>query len=322
MLVIIIVLLMIAVVAAVSLIKQTKFNIVWIAVTFALLILSVLSVLRYIAKVNIDVAQYRFGIEIASTWLVLAVSICLFVGVIYARKLVHYIDRLNFQRQLTNKRILSTILRTEEKERIRFSKELHDGLGPLLASAKMSLSVIDKNNLSEQDRESLAGTMQVMDEALRSLREVSNNLSPHVLNEFGLGRGIDNFTSKVSMINKINFDIRSNLGSRRFDTDVEVIMYRVVCELVGNSIKHSGCSKIGITINATDTEILLEYSDNGCGFKPQTTYSGMGLSNINSRINSINGTFDLDSKAGEGVRAVAKVKLKDELSGRRDEKQH
>ena len=163
-LIITIVLLLIASVAAISLIRQTKFNIVWIMVTFALLVLSALSVLRYIAKINIDIENYRFGIEIASTWLVLIVSISLFVGVLYARKLVFYIDRLNFQRQLTNKRILSTVLRTEEKERIRFSKELHDGLGPLLSSAKMSLSVIDTSALSEADRDTIRGTTQVIDE--------------------------------------------------------------------------------------------------------------------------------------------------------------
>ncbi len=314
-LIITIVLLLIASVAAISLIRQTKFNIVWIMVTFALLVLSALSVLRYIAKINIDIENYRFGIEIASTWLVLIVSISLFVGVLYARKLVFYIDRLNFQRQLTNKRILSTVLRTEEKERIRFSKELHDGLGPLLSSAKMSLSVIDTSALSEADRDTMRGTTQVIDEALRSLREISNNLSPQVLSEFGLGKGINNFTSKVSAINKINFDIKSNLGARRFDTDIEIILYRVVCELVGNSIKHSKCTAINITINALADEIDLVYSDNGRGFRPEITYSGMGLSNISSRIGSINGSFELESSPGNGMKATINVKLNKQHDG-------
>ena len=89
-------------------------------------------------------------------------------------------------------------------------------MGPLLSSAKMSLSVIDTSALSEADRDTIRGTTQVIDEALRSLREISNNLSPQVLSEFGLGKGINNFTSKVSAINKINFDIKSNLGARRY----------------------------------------------------------------------------------------------------------
>ena len=308
-LIITIFLLLIASVAAISLIRQTKFNIVWIMVTFALLVLSALSVLRYIAKINIDIENYRFGIEIASTWLVLIVSVSLFIGVLYARKLVFYIDRLNFQRQLTNKRILSTVLRTEEKERIRFSKELHDGLGPLLSSAKMSLSVIDTSALSEADCDTLRGTTQVIDEALRSLREISNNLSPQVLNEFGLSKGINNFTSKVSAINKINFDIKSNLGAKRFDSDIEIILYRVICELVGNSIKHSKCTTINITINALADEIDLVYYDNGQGFRPEITYSGMGLSNISSRISSINGSFELESSPGNGMKATINVKL-------------
>ena len=308
-LVITIILLLIASVAAVSLIKQTKYNIVWIMVTVSLIALSGLSVLRYISKVSIELYEYRVGIEIASTWIILGVSVCLFVGVIYARKLVFYIDRLNFQRHLTNKRILSTVLRTEEKERIRFSKELHDGLGPLLSSAKMSLSVIDQSRLSEQDRETLRGTAQVIDEAVRSLREISNNMSPQVLNEFGLGKGINNFASKIATINKIGIDLRSNLGDRRFDTDIEVILYRVVCELVGNSLRHSGCTRIGIDINATDSDLTLIYTDNGRGFRPEITYSGMGLSNISSRIGSLGGILSMESAPGKGMKATINISL-------------
>ncbi|MBQ8863791.1 MAG: sensor histidine kinase [Rikenellaceae bacterium] len=303
-------LLVIAAIGGLTLVKETKFSVVWIMVAIALLSLAALGVLRYILGVRLSSELDSPGLALASTWLILVVSVCLCVGVYYARKLVFYIDRINFQKQLTNKRILSTVLRTEEKERIRFSKELHDGLGPLLSSAKMSLSVIDKSALSEGDREILQGTTQVIDEAVRSLREISNLLSPHVLNEFGLSRGISNFASKIATINKVGVDYKSNLGTRRYNTDIEVILYRVVCELVGNSIRHSGCTRIGITLNATDEEITLEYSDNGRGFRPETTYSGMGLSNITSRVGSLNGTFDLVSAPGQGMKAVVEVKIK------------
>ncbi|MBP3426165.1 MAG: sensor histidine kinase [Rikenellaceae bacterium] len=309
-LIIAITLLLIASIGGISLIKETKFNVVWIMVVIALLSLAGLAVLRYILSVRIVSEVHSPGLALASTWLTLAVSVCLCIGVYYARKLVMYIDRINFQKQLTNKRILSTVLRTEEKERIRFSKELHDGLGPLLSSAKMSLSVIDKSNLSESDVEILRGTTQVIEEAVRSLREISNNLSPHVLNEFGLGRGISNFVTKIATINKVGIDYKSGIGSRRFDTDIEVILYRVVCELVGNSLRHSGCTRIGIALNATSDTLTIEYNDNGHGFRPEATYSGMGLSNISSRIGSLNGSFELESAPGQGMKALISVKFK------------
>ena len=91
----------------------------------------------------------------------------------YAHKLFKYIDRLNRQRQLLNKRILTAVLRTEEKSRSRFSKELHDGLGPLLSSAKMSLSALAGERREEERGEIIANTTYVIDEAIRSLREIS-----------------------------------------------------------------------------------------------------------------------------------------------------
>ena len=111
-------------------------------------------------------------------YLGIVVSVCLSIGVMYAHKLFKYIDRLNRQRQLLNKRILTAVLRTEEKARSRFSKELHDGLGPLLSSARMSLSALARDERSPEQKEIIDNTTYVIDEAIRSLREISNNLSP------------------------------------------------------------------------------------------------------------------------------------------------
>lgn len=304
------VLMLIASIVAISLIKETKYNSVWILIICALLSLTVLSVIQFVMIARAPVHENLPVLPTVITWLTLAVSLCLSIGVLYARKLVFYIDRLTFQRQLTAKRILSTTLRTEEKERIRFSKELHDGLGPLLSSAKMSLSVIDKSALSDGDKEIARSTSQVIDEAIRSLREISNNLSPHVLNEFGLAKGISNFVSKVAAMNKLSIRFTSDTADNRYDTDIEVIMYRIVCELVNNSLKHAQCSEININLSQKNDTLKLDYSDNGIGFNPDNAPTGMGLSNIQSRVNSINGIFTLKSAPAKGMSASVSVKLK------------
>ncbi len=231
----------------------------------------------------------------------------------YAHKLFQYIGRLNRQRQLMNKRILSAVLRTEEKSRSRFSKELHDGLGPLLSSAKMSLSALDADTLTDEQREIVGNTSYVIDEAIRSLREISNNLSPHVLNDFGLGRGVQNFVSKCAEIYNVEILFETNLGGDRFDEDVEVILYRVVCELVNNSLKHSGCTQIKISLVKSGSVLQLDYMDNGKGFDPDAVVDcGMGLSNIASRVNSLNGEFGMTRVEGErdrGMKAEVVVDL-------------
>ncbi len=292
---------------AIRMIRQTKYNSVWIFFIVALLMMTASRVLQFIHFVPRGESSPWF---VALIWIDIAASLCLTVVLFNARRLVGYIDRLIFQRALTSKRILSTILRTEEKERSRFSKELHDGLGPLLSSARMSLSALSSEGLSSTDREIIAGTSYVIDEAIRSLREISNNLSPHVLNEFGLGRGVGNFVGRLGGIHDIRVDYNTNLRDERFDADVEVILYRIICELVNNSLKHSGASELALELNLTEGVISLNYSDNGCGFNPDVDgAAGMGLSNIASRINALSGRLDIRSEKGRGMNAHIEIAL-------------
>ena len=130
----------------------------------------------------------------------------------------------------------------------------------------------------------------MIDEAIRSLREISNNLSPHVLNDFGLARGVQNFIDKSAAMHDVKIRFTTNLRSERYDTDIEVILYRVICELINNSLKHAACTAINLSLSQNGSELTLDYTDNGRGFNPQAMMDcGMGLSNIASRINSLGG---------------------------------
>lgn len=204
---------------------------------------------------------------------------------------------------------MTAVLRTEERSRADFSRELHDGLGPLLSSAKMSLSALSTEKGGDS-RALIDNTMYVIDEAIRSLREISNNLSPHVLNNFGLARGIQNFIDKSCAMHSTAIEFKTNLRTERFDSNIEVILYRVVCELINNSLKHSGCSRIELALILCGDVLQLDFSDNGRGFSPREMMDcGMGLSNINSRIGSLNGSFDIESRDGEGMHARVKVNI-------------
>lgn len=305
-LIISIVIQLVATVIAISLMKRTKFNFSWILFSVALTVMSVTRFGEYVqvsGDFDLRVPPYFF------VWLGVVTSLCFAVGMFYVLKIFNYQDKRDFQRKLTEKRILNTVLRTEEKERLRFSKELHDGLGPLLSSAKMSLSVLRKNDVLPENRELIENTGYVIDEAIRSLREISNNLSPHILNDFGLSRGVANFIDKIPS-RKMDIAFSTNLREERFDTDVEVILYRVVCELVNNSIKHSGGTKAEVSLRHEGDRLLIDYNDNGCGFSPAAMMDvGMGLSNISSRISSLKGTCEIESTHGHGMTAHISVNL-------------
>lgn len=290
---------------AVRLVRATKYNSIWILFIIGFVVLAAERVLQL---------WMNYGHPIPAdlvVWFDIAVSLCVSVGMVLLDRLFDYIDRLNRHRQTTEKRILTAVLRAEEKSRANFSKELHDGLGPLLSSAKISLSALSRTEMDADRKEIFNNTLYVVEEALRSLREISNNLSPHVLTDFGLARGIRNFIERSQALHNVKISFATNLRGERYNTDIEVIMYRVACELVTNSLKHSGCSEVRMSLSSSGDQLELQYSDNGRGFNPQAMMDcGMGLSNINSRINSLNGEFDIRSSKGKGMTASVKINVR------------
>ena len=297
----------IAAIYAWRLVRTTKYNSVWILFIVGFTLLTVERLGQIYALEGGNFPRWSFA------WVGIVVSVCLSIGVMYAHKLFKYIDRLNRQRVLLNKRPLTAILRTEEQSRSRFSKDLHDGLGPLLSSAKLSLTALQRQPHSEEEQEIINNTSYVIEEAIRSLREISNNLSPHVLNDFGLVRGVQNFIEKSAAIHQAQIRFTTNLHAERFDTDVEVILYRVICELVNNSLKHARCKSISLSLSQSGNTLAVDYSDDGQGFTPEAVMDcGMGLSNISSRIHSLGGTFTIDSSKGKGMRATIRVQIQAE----------
>ena len=293
----------VATVFALRLVRRTKYNVAWILMIFGYLIISVVMFLQ--------LRMYNGKIDISPRAVVAICSlstICISVGVMFAHRMFKYIDRLNRQRALLNKRLLTAVLRAEEKSKSRFAKELHDGMGPLLSSAKMSLTALGSARDEMQRAEIVANTTYVIDEAIRSVREISNNMQPQVLHDFGLARGVQNFINKSVAIHDVKMRFTTNLRSERFDSDVEIVMYRVICELINNSLKHSKCHSINLSLALTNGELSLEYTDDGKGFNPQAMIDcGMGLSNISSRVNSLNGVLEITSAKGKGMRASVRV---------------
>ena len=291
-----------AIVYAAYLVRRTKYSVIWILciVSFAISIAQHIALLLSGARYNVDYELYVI--------LDVVISSCFVVAVLFAHQLVNHIERLTYERSLFRKRLLSAVLRTEERSRSDFAKELHDGMGPLLSSAKMSLSAISTENMSEEQQQILQNSRFLIDESIRSVREISNNMSPHVLTDFGLAQGVRNFASRISQLHTTAIEFTTNLGQERFDNDTEVVLYRVICELINNSLKHSGCSKIEVSLLLDKTTLSLEYCDNGCGFNmAEIGSTGMGLSNIFSRIDTLNGEIKINSEKGGGMRALVHI---------------
>ncbi|GHV02352.1 hypothetical protein FACS1894159_11130 [Bacteroidia bacterium] len=292
---------LLAAIYALRLMAVTKYNVAWILFTVALCALALTRVGQYYQIVAGK--EWRLPSDFF-VWVGVVSSLCFAVGIFYVSKIFNYINNTSLQQKLTQKRILDTILRTEESERAHFSKELHDGLGPLLSSAKMSLSAMEARFADPREEEIMRNLSYMIDEAIRSLREISNNLSPHTLKDFGLYRAIDSYIRRSRSIGGVKIAFNSNLGAQRFDRNVEIILFRVVSELITNSLKHSGASQITLSLYELEGGIRLAYTDNGKGFDPEaSTGTGMGLSNIHSRIGSIKGNVKIAGRPGHGMTA-------------------
>ncbi|MBN2683285.1 MAG: Cache 3/Cache 2 fusion domain-containing protein [Bacteroidales bacterium] len=209
--------------------------------------------------------------------------------------------------------ILTAVIRAEEKERERFAKDMHDGIGPLLSTIKLYVNELQSETMDREERKKFVETSnEIIDEAISSTRTISNNLMPRTIHKYGLIRAMDSFCEKVNKANAVNIDFRySNI--ERIDNNLELILFRVITELINNTLKHAKASVININLSRIENKINLNFSDNGIGFNVEeivdSDHKGMGLKNIVSRIKSINGIYNFDSEEGKGFAIKVEIEL-------------
>ena len=289
---------------AISLFKRTKFNAAWILISTGFFLMAIYRAIELVPSMHRGESEELYQTKV---WLSFVISLAFAIGAFYIRKVFQFLRRLDGIRSETEKRVLSAVIRTEEQERQRFAKELHDGLGPLLSVIKMLLSGFEEKNSSEVNDKIKGNLKQAVDEAITSVREISANISPHILNNFGLKDATESFIRKLRPAEGISINFKTNIDNRRFIYNVEVIMYRVICELINNTLRHANASKISIDLQLQGDVLYLEYEDNGMGFdvKQAESDGGMGLSNMQYRLNSGNGDIKISSESGRGMIARA-----------------
>ena len=296
-------------IVAADVLRKSTNSIVWWLVSLSLLILTFERVIHLFIFNSLDIKPSGYFL-LALVGLV--VSVVLLLGVFFLKKIFGNQNNIEKLRSQNESEVISAIVKTEETERQRFAKELHDGLGPLISSVKMSVSSIKRMAANESNRAIIENTEKLIDESIITLKEISNNLSPHVLNNLGLYKALQSFTAKVQNSNNISIMMSSNIEGRRYSYNVEVVFYRIICELITNTLKHASARKINVDLFEDKGELMLEYSDNGIGFKvndEEQSIHGMGLSNMKSRVKSLNGSYEFTSSSGKGVNCFIKVKL-------------
>lgn len=291
-----------ATVYAVSLIRRTRYNISWILISSAFVLMALrrlfdFSTLFYDSKL--------VPREEINAWIGVLISIFIFVGVIFIRKIFNLQDRIDQLRQDNEQKILSAVINAEEKARQSFARELHDGLGPVLSSIKMTLSAVNRESLNPLNTNIIKNAHSLTDNSIVTLKEIANNLSPHLLKNYGLEKAIETFAEQLFSAAEIKFSLYFSLDEKHLSEEMKISFYRIVCELMNNSLKHAQPDSVYLEITESDNLIVIHYNDDGCGFENFQTeiagkLPGMGFNNIISRTKSLKGMYHITTSPGNG----------------------
>jgi two-component system NarL family sensor kinase len=209
---------------------------------------------------------------------------------------------LELEKERQNSKIsnLTTMLDAQERERGRLARDLHDGLGGLLSGAKMNLSMLNDIRKPSSD-ENIAHSISKLDLAVDELRRVAHNLMPDLLEKYGLQEALTDYASRMSN-SALDIDVQFLHYKHNLPKSQQLLVYRIIQELVNNAIKHADASQIIIQVIEYDIHYQVVVEDDGKGFDLQNNVSkSAGLHNIQSRIEFLKGKVSIDSQPDLGT---------------------
>jgi two-component system NarL family sensor kinase len=198
-----------------------------------------------------------------------------------------------------NENILKTTLRTQEEERKRISESLHNGLGQILYGVKLSLEQLSKKTDDPELAKLIRkNTDSLLTEAIRETRRISHELSPSILESFGLQVAVKDVCQQFNQALKIRCDFQeSNI---KVSKELELVIYRTIQELTTNIVKHAKATEASLEVFFSKDQVNINIQDNGQGIKPGKE-DGIGLKTIQSQLNLLKGTFKISSPGGVGT---------------------
>ena len=245
-----------------------------------------------------DAQETRIYTAVLITSVVIGIIIVFFVASIIRQQ------RRNLE--LHKKNILAEIT-TLEKERARMAHDLHDELAPVLAAVKMKINSFELPD--QEDQEELVKTSEHLDVLLKRIREITFDLMPNTLLRKGLTGAAKGFVDYIGQHSKLEIRYHAEeIG--QLSEQKTVNLYRILQEVVHNTVKHAGASVLNISITRKKDTIVLSTSDNGAGFdydKKLAADEGIGLKSLKSRVEIMNGELYLQSRRGKGTSYIFQI---------------
>ncbi|MDP4271699.1 MAG: PAS domain S-box protein, partial [Bacteroidota bacterium] len=207
---------------------------------------------------------------------------------------------------ITENRMLQITAEVEERERNRFSRELHDGMGPLLSAIKLYFQWLADSTDTDNRKLITEKGNHSIEMAIQTVRELARGISSQYITELGFVQAIIDFAQQINDTNKIQIIIDSNTHER-FGVFHELMLFRIATELIKNTLTYAKATLVKIKFSIDQKKIVFIYTDNGVGFdwlKIQKEKKGLGLMNIQHRVRILQGNIDIESKCGEGMKTT------------------
>ena len=221
----------------------------------------------------------------------------------------HKIRQLEEEKKLMAAKM---IVEGQEKERKRIARELHDGLGVLLSATKMQFTTIKDH--SPENQPMIKKAIQLLEQASGDVRKISHNMMPGLLTKLGFFEAVEDLFENIHDSGELQALVEIEGEQERFTENKEIMLYRIVQELVNNALKHAKAKKIKLKIDIGPDNLHLVFADDGQGFEVEKVLGSdsesLGLKSIQSRINFLNGKVSIESKPGEGTKYSMIVPVK------------
>lgn len=232
--------------------------------------------------------------------------------IILALSVHNYKNKQKFQQQRINeleteKQLTATesVLKGEEQERARLAKDLHDGLGGMLSGIKFSFLTMKGNLIMTPDNaQAFERSMDMLDSSIKEMRRVAHNMMPEVLVKFGLDEALQDFCHDINQSGALKVNYQSfGMEDKTIEQTTAITIYRVVQELINNTIKHAAAQSALVQLSRDGEQFSITVEDDGKGFDPSLLQKakGIGWSNIQSRVDYLKGTLDVQSAPGKGT---------------------
>ncbi|WP_114779080.1 sensor histidine kinase [Botryobacter ruber] len=229
----------------------------------------------------------------------------------YQKRLIAHQQHLRELQDVRQRQVLEAALEAQEAERRRIARDLHDEAGTMLALVKLQVSQLCSSAVSGTAAITTCQTVkQQLDDVMGSVRRISHDLMPVVLEKVGLVPALKSLKKAIPPASGFTFELTNNQENQKLSAKLELTVYRVVQELLNNTLKHAGASQVQVDILYAPEQLTVTYSDNGKGFAgslpndAQPSQPGLGLTNLQSRVELLNGTFQYLSGEGTGFRAA------------------